>query len=278
MGCRIWYQSFIELDTVPDYRTMLERHLRVVAGPDTEVVIYGMAPGTYRGTTPAYVARHAYLMYLHTNQLIDNARRAEREGYDAVVLGIIQDPGLQEMRTVVDIPVVGYGEAAMHLACMLGRRFSILAFNPDFFPLLEDNISKYGLAARLGSLIPIDIDYVTVTRGFSEPQPVVDAFQRAAIVAIGGGADVLIPGQMILAEVLWQHGVHRIQDVPVIDALGAVIMMAELLIRLKHQSGVWHARRGYWGMRPSADVVAEARSLYLRERNAGYGGTPHPAL
>ena len=265
MAARIWYQSFIDLDAVPEYRSALERHLSVIADPAVEVVVHGMPPGVYAGTTPAEVARHAYLTHLYTNQLIDNALRAEHEGYDAMVLGIIQNPGLREIRTVVDIPVVGYGEAAMHLACMLGRRFSVLAFNPDLFPLLEDNIRDYGLESRSGQMVTVHVDYPLVVRALAEPRPVVEAFQRAARTAIDAGADVLIPGQMIFAEVLWQNGVRRIQDTPVIDALGASIMLAEVLVRLRRDSGVWHSRRGYWGARPRDAVVESARAWFLRE-------------
>ena len=48
----------------------------------------------------------------------------------------------------MDIPVAGYGEAAMHVACMLGRRFSVVLFNPALRDLIEEEIARAGLAAR----------------------------------------------------------------------------------------------------------------------------------
>src|SRR5688572_31626182 len=109
------------MSTVPAYGPALEKHFAAVSAPGTTVDIHGVAPGTYRGSTPAEVARHAYLMSLAVHQILDNARRAEREGYDAVAITILQDPGVREARSLVDIPVAGYGESAAYVACMLGR-------------------------------------------------------------------------------------------------------------------------------------------------------------
>lgn len=46
-------------------------------------------------------------------EMICNAVQAEREGYDAFIVGHFQDAGLYELRKVVDIPVIGLGEATM---------------------------------------------------------------------------------------------------------------------------------------------------------------------
>ncbi len=39
--------------------------------------------------------------------------RAEREGYDAFVIGHFQDAGLYEARSVTNLPVLALGEASM---------------------------------------------------------------------------------------------------------------------------------------------------------------------
>ncbi len=261
---RIWYQGFLDLETVPPYRDSLARHAAAILRPGTEVAIHGMPPGSFTGTSPAEVARHAYTAALHTEQLITNARRAEAGGYDAVAVGIVQNPGLREMRTLVDIPVVGYGESAMHLACLLGRRFSVLAFNPALLELLEEQIALYGLRARAAPTVLVETEYEIVARGFEEPEPLVAAFERAAQRALESGADVLIPGQMVLAEILWQQGVRRTGGAPVVDALAAALKSAELLAELRRDSGVWHSRRGFWGARPPESLVESARERYLR--------------
>ena len=104
-----------------------------------------------------------------------------------------------------------------------------------------------------------------VARGFEEPAPLIAAFEAAAHRALDAGADVLIPGQMVLAEILWQQGVRRIEGAPVVDALAAVLKSAELLAELRRDSGVWHTRRGFWGARPTDALIEATRARYLRE-------------
>ena len=262
---RIWHQGVIEMQTVPAYGLALERHLAAVRGPDTEVVVHGLRPGTYTPySSPAEITRHAAVMHLHVNQILDNVRQAERDGFDAVAIAILQNPGLREARTLVDIPVAGYGESAMHLACQLGERFSVLAFNPDLFPLVERQVADAGLERRAGPMVVVDIEYADVARAFEDPGPVVGAFEKAAHEAVAGGADVLIPGQTILAEVLWQNGVFRVGDAPVIDAVGAVIKTAELLVDLKRSSGLTVSRHGYFWSRPRAELIDRATDLYRK--------------
>lgn len=259
---RIWHQGFIEMGTVPAYGEALERHLRAVAGPETVVDVHGVAPGTYTpGHTAADIARSPYLMSLHVHQILDAARIAARDGYDAMAIAILQNPGLREARSLVDIPVVAYGEAAMHLACMLGRRFSVVLFNPELRDLVEEEIVRSGLSSRAAPHTLVEADYGGVVEAFASPGRLIDAFSAAARQALAGGADVLIPGQTIMAEVLWQNGVHRIDDAPVIDALGVTIKMAELLADLRRTSGVSASRRGYWGTPPAATLVERARAL-----------------
>ena len=253
--------------TVPAYADALERHLRAVAGPGTVVDVHGVAPGTYTpGQTAADIARSPYLMSLHVHQILDAARSAAQDGYDAMAIAILQNPGLREARSLVDIPVVGYGEAAMHVACMLGRRFSVVLFNPELRDLVEDEVARSGLAGRSAPHVLVEADYGGVVEAFARPGRLVDAFTAAARQALAGGADVLIPGQTIMAEVLWQNGVQRIDGAPVIDALGVTIKTAELLADLRRTSGVSASRRGYWGTPPDVALAERARGMIRGDR------------
>ena len=262
---RIWHQGFIELTTVPAYREALERHARSVVGPGTVVEVHGVVPGTYApGHTAADIARSPYLMSLHVHQILDAARSAAAEGYDAMAIAILQDPGLREARSLVDIPVAGYGESAMHTACMLGRRFAVVLFNAELADLVEERIAENGLASRATPSAIVDVDYGGVAEAFARPGRLVDAFTAAARRALAGGADVLIPGQTFMAEVLWQNGVHRIDEAPVVDALGVTLKTAELLAALRRASGVSTSRRGYWGTKADPDLVERARRILGR--------------
>ena len=54
--------------------------------------------------------------------VVDRARRAEREGYDAVVVSCMLDPGVDAARRAVAIPVIGVAEATIAIARLLGGR------------------------------------------------------------------------------------------------------------------------------------------------------------
>ena len=113
-----------------------------------------------------------------------------------------------------------------------------------------------GLRHRMAPFQVMELDYPTVARGFLDPTPLVRAFEAAAQRALAAGAEVLIPGQMVFAGVLWQNGRHRAGEAPVVDALGACLKTAELLATLQRASGICPARRGVFGARPPAAVLA----------------------
>jgi hypothetical protein len=110
---RIWHQSFTVLDDVPHYRDAMARHLATVVGDDTVIDFHGMAPGTYPSDYPGVHIGYAYLAGLHKEQFVRAAQRAQAEGYDAFVIATIPDTGFEECRSVVDIPVLAFGNTSM---------------------------------------------------------------------------------------------------------------------------------------------------------------------
>jgi allantoin racemase len=136
---KIWHQSFTVLEDLPAYRDAMAAHVRKVVRPDTEVEMHGQLPGTYPSNYPGTDLSFLALGSLHSLQWILRAVEAERSGFDAYAMATIPNPLIREIRTIVDIPVVGYGEASYHVASMLGRRFGVLVFIDRMAPLLEDH-------------------------------------------------------------------------------------------------------------------------------------------
>lgn len=114
---RIWHHSFTVLSDLAAYDEALRAHHASVARPDTVIDLHGMREGTYRTAYPGDDIRHAGLQYLHALQFVQAAVSAERQGYDAFALSTLPEPGLHEIRTLVSIPVVGYGECAARRGC-----------------------------------------------------------------------------------------------------------------------------------------------------------------
>jgi allantoin racemase len=260
---RIWYQSLVEEGSAPGYFTGMADRARAIARQGAEVTFHGVPEGTYGKHSPAEVASYPYLASLHTQFILDNALRAEAEGYDAFAVGSVQEPGLEEARSLVDIAVVGYGESAMHIACSLGSRFSVLVFQPGFEQIMDLRVRRLGLTERALPTTLIDASFEDISRGMKEPRLLVERFTEAARQAIGRGAEALIPGQLYLSEAIARAGVTRIDDAPIVDGLAATLKTAEMMIDLK-RLGIGVTRRGYSHARPRPELIEHARRVHGR--------------
>ena len=262
MAMRIWHQSFTVLEQLPAYAARLQEHFRKVARPDTEVVMHGMHPKTYRTNYPGTDIRHNYMQYLHGQQFVLAGIAAEEAGYDAYAIMSIPEPALRETRSLVDIPVVGYGESSMLLARMLGERMGALIFIEGMTPIIEENAARVGLSAKFGGARFVGFTFDDVLKAYDEPASLLERFHTAARAMIRDGVDVIIPGEAPLCALLMKHGVNRVDNVPIVDALGATIKMAETMVDLKRSSGLAPARSGYFTDKPPRERVKALFELY----------------
>ncbi len=234
---RIWHQGFVELDSVPQYAASLAEHAAAVAAAGTVVDLHGLASGTYTPWgTAADLARDPARMEFGRRQVVENILRAEREGYDAAAITIVQNVGMREARATVRIPVASYGEAAMREAAARGERFGVVAFDDAIAEIVSDEVEALGYAAHAVPVEIVEADYGGVVEAFTRPERLAGAFTVAARRAIARGARVIIPGQTIMAEALWRNGVREIDGVPVIDALAVTIADAERMVRVRATS------------------------------------------
>ena len=262
---KIWYQSLFDSGRLPAYFEGISKRAKTIARAGVKVDLHGMPEGVYGERTPADAVVYPYIAALHAQLILDNALRAEAEGYDVFALGSIQDPAIEEARSLVDIPVVGYGEAAMHFACLLGSRFVVVAFGERFDQMLDLRVKKLGLAERALPTVLMDAGFADVGKGLSGGGALLENFARTARTAISRGAEAIIPGQLYLSEAIARAGLTRIDEVPVVDGLAATLKMAEALADLK-KLGISVTRRGYTHARPPKDVLEHARAFHSREK------------
>ncbi len=168
---------------------------------------------------------------------------AERDGVDAVVIDCMGDPGMKAGREAVSIPVLGPGEATMHIASMLGHRFSIVTVLSSCIPLMENQAKIYGVAGKLASVRAVDIPVLELE---NDTDRLVEVLVDQSVEAIeSDGAHVIVFGctGMLGCAIGVQEGLARrgYADVPVIDPVPAAIKMAEALVDL----GLTHSKRTY---------------------------------
>lgn len=267
MTVRIWHQSFTVLSDLGAYDRALQAHFRKVARPGTEIHMHGMKPGTYRSNYPGDDIKHAALQYLHGLQFMANGLTAEAEGYDAYAISTLPEPALREVRSLLNIPVVGYGESAMFTACLLGRRFGVLVFIDELAELVEENARRHGLADRLASVRHVGFRFADVLAAFEDPSELIERFKSAARELIRTGAEVIIPGEAPLNVLLASNGINEVDGVPVLDSLGAWIKQAEAMVDLQRANGTRTCNTGYFSATPDSDRVREIFDFYgLAER------------
>jgi len=261
MAMRIWHQSFTVLEQLPAYAARLQEHFRKVARPDTEVVMHGMHPRTYRTNYPGTDIKHNYMQYLHGQQFVLGGIAAEEAGFDAYAIMSIPEPALRETRSLIDIPVVGYGESSMLVGRMLGERMGALIFIEGMTPVIMENAKRIGIDGKFAGARFVGFTFNDVLKAYDEPRSLLERFHDAARAMIREGADVIIPGEAPLCALLMKHGIHRVDNVPVVDALGATIKMAESMVDLKRSSGLAPARNGYFTDKPPRERVKELIAL-----------------
>ena len=263
---KIWHQSFTVLEDLPAYRDAIAAHIRKVVRPDTQVELHGQLPGTYPSNYPGTDLGFAALGTLHSLQWILRAVEAERTGFDAYAMATIPNPLIREIRSIVDIPVVGFGEASYHVASMLGRRFGVLVFIDRMAVLLEDHIAGHGLATRCVGVRPSGVTFQQVLAGYTTPGPVIARFQESARDLIRAGADVIIPGEVPLNLLLAINGVREVDGVPLLDGLAVTMKLAEAFADLHKTIGFTQTRHGFFGERPAAARLDEVLGFYGLDR------------
>jgi allantoin racemase len=155
--------------------------------------------------------------------------------HDAVVIACFSDPGLQDARAMLSIPVVGIEESSLHLAASLGRRFTILTSRAARVPDKVAHVAELGLSSRLASVRPLAMSVLEMDQ---EPERA-----RRRILEVGAaaaredGAEVLVLGCAGLAG--HARDLRTALAVTVIDPSPVALATAEMLVRL----GLSHSRR-----------------------------------
>ncbi|WP_407519592.1 aspartate/glutamate racemase family protein [Methylobacterium oryzisoli] len=187
--------------------------------PAEVVAVTGRFGAAYIATRAACaIAAHAAL----------DALAEHVAGCDGVYLACFGDPGLLALKEVSPVPVIGMAEAALHLACLRGRRIGVVTGGALWKPMLEEFAAAQGLAGRLAG-----IRTIAPTGGEIARDPDAALSRLAAACRAGAeddGADVVVLGGAALAGLA-----ARIQpDVPVpvicsVEA-GARMMLAALAV------------------------------------------------
>ncbi len=155
------------------------------------------------------------------------ALRAEAEGFDAVAMGCLAEPGVAAAREMLRIPVIGEAQAAMHMAALVARRFSFVG------PGGRDVTEDYDLARQYGfsrHLVSVKGVAATSPSFAFEEEGLAELMIRGARQAIEEDEAQAIIGYGSL-KVL--RAMRKALPVPVINPVTAGILLAETIVRAR---------------------------------------------
>jgi allantoin racemase len=149
---------------------------------------------------------------------------------DAFVVACFGDPGLEEVRNLVDVPVLGIAQAAMYAAAMAAGSFSVVTSMAATVPRGWELAKAYTPGQCLG-VYACDIPVLAIDSDPSTIGPIGDHCE-AALAADGSGAIVL--GCAAMAK--FAGPLTRRLGVPVVDGVIAATLLAEALVGLNRVS------------------------------------------
>ncbi len=201
-----------------------------------------------------------YEFYEHIaiHNIIEQSIVAEKDGFDAIVIGCFYDPGLREVRELVKIPVVGVCEASLHVASMLSAgKFSILVGRRKWIPKMADNAQNYGLDSKIASWRVLDLT-VPDMEDKVKTQSAILREARAAVEE--DGAEVVCLGCTGMAGQA-EHA-QEVLGVPVLDPVLVGLKVAEFGAILWRRFGISHSKIGGYEAPPKNELMKLFESVY----------------
>lgn len=220
------------------YDSLIAETLTPFADSDTELVVSSLK-GTPEGM------EDMYNKHLNETQVFEAVMQAEKDGFDAVIIGCCYDPGVRVARQLVDIPVIGPTEASMHMAPYYGHNYVLVTDDHRAVPYMRDMVSVYSQdkACRevscVGWYVP---EMSTDPEGFA-----LDAVKAMELAMVAQRAEAAILGCTIVAanyEKLIAGGHKR--NAAILNPNNLALKMAESLASLRSKGNYQVNRVGFY--------------------------------
>ena len=239
---KIWFQGATDRVHMAPYIKLVERHLKRILDPGTSYV--------FNTTSPPATTTHAITEYRIGRNLIKNAVEAERQGCAAMVITHFQDAGLAEVKSVVDIPVIGLGETTLMHSLTLGRKLGLVTINPVFIPWHEDQVIRYGLQQRVVGVRAVNASVKDFIDAFADKKAydsLYPKWERECRILLDAGADVIVPAGGLP---MMLFGGSEMDGAPVVNGVTLIAKSAELAIKLRRLGMAKVSRRSNYAKPP----------------------------
>lgn len=230
--------NFINPFGTPAYNALIEETLVPYARKGTEVVV------TNTVNVPENIDYY-YSKHIVELAVFEDVIKAEKDGFDAVIVGCCYDPGVRIARELVDIPVIGPLEASIQMASYFGHNFAVVTDHHKAVPYMRDLIRLYGDANCTGVR---SINW-WVTDMIKDPAGVA----RDAMTAANDSREKQGAEAVILACTIISAGVEKTirdgkieRDPVLLNPNTMALKMAESLADLRAAGAYAISRQGYY--------------------------------
>lgn len=214
----------------PEFNDQIMASLKKFKAPDTHIDVENLDGGTV-------CIESRYARAVNTPYIMKIAINAAKKGYDGIFVSCMDDPGIEPIREMIDIPIIGAFQASVFTAMMLSEKFSIVTVLDSVLPLMREHVREQGITESLASIRVIDVS-VSDLADDSKTEEIISKLVHESRKAIDeDDADSIVLGctgmaglsEEIASRLLNYYNI----SIPVIDPNGASIGYLELIIRNK---------------------------------------------
>ncbi len=217
----------------------IRRELEKIKRPATELIVVNPEHG------PVSI-ESVYDETLAGPPTLELVRRANEEGYDVIVLACFSDPALDAAKEVSDIPVVGIEEVTLHVAAMLGHKFSITTAFSNRVPTRELHARLRGVESAYASTLVLNISVLEMDADPEKAKARILELGRKAVEE--DGTEVIVLGCAGLAG--YAMDIERELGVVVLDPTSVAFKVAEAIADL----GLRHSKVGRFARPPVKEI------------------------
>lgn len=209
----------INPNTSVEMTRSLDEELQKIKRADTELVVVCPEKGPI-------TIESAYDEVLASPHVVELVKQANDEDYDAVILACFSDPAINACKEVTDILVAGIEEVTLHIAAMLGAKFTILTPMKRRIPCKHEEVARYKLSEYLASVRELGM---SVAETESNPKLAKERILEVSRLAVDqDGAEVLVLG--CAGMVGYAEEVEKQLGVVVLDPASVTLKICEGMV------------------------------------------------
>ena len=188
----------------------------------------------------------AYDETLAAYHIMDLVKKANEDGFDAIIIACFSDPGLDAAKEISKIPVIGIEESTLHVAAMLGHKFSIMTGMKRRVPTREWHTAFRGLSQSYAASPVLGMSVLEMDADPAKAKARIIELARKTVEE--DRAEVIVLGCAGLAG--YAEDIERELGVIVLDPSSVALKVAEALVDL----GLHHSKAGRFSYPPVKEI------------------------